>query len=137
MRSFDLAEPATLEEAVALLDPEDPGVRAMAGGTALMLMMKARLFQPTRVVSLHRLDGALRGVRPDGHGGLSIGALTTLTALERAPEVAAALPVVHGALRTLSNVRIRSVATIGGHLAHGDAHMTCPHLLTLGPRVRR
>jgi carbon-monoxide dehydrogenase medium subunit len=41
------------------------------------------------------------------------------------------------ALRTLSNVRIRNVATLGGHLAHGDPHMDLPPiLLTLGARVR-
>ena len=66
MKSFDLVEPATLEEAVALLDPDDAGVRVLAGGTALMLMMKARLFQPARLISLRRLDGAMRGVREDG-----------------------------------------------------------------------
>ena len=34
MKSFDLVEPATLEEAVGLLDPDDPGVRAVAGATS-------------------------------------------------------------------------------------------------------
>ncbi len=137
MKSFDLVEPATLEEAVALLDPEDAGVRSIAGGTALMLMMKARLFQPARLVSLRRLNGALRGVREDGRGGLRIGAMTTLVELERSPQVAATFPVLTGALRTLSNVRIRNVATLGGHLAHGDPHMDLPPiLLALGARVR-
>jgi carbon-monoxide dehydrogenase medium subunit len=137
MKPFELMEPATTEEAVGLLDPEDDRVRAIAGGTALMLMMKARLFQPVRLVSLRRLNGALRGVREDGHGGLTIGAMTTLTELERSAEVASAVPVVHRALRTLSNVRIRNVATLGGHLAHGDPHMDLPPIfLTLGARVR-
>jgi carbon-monoxide dehydrogenase medium subunit len=137
MKPFELMEPATLDEAVALLDPEDARVRAIAGGTALMLMMKARLFQPVRLVSLRRLNGALRGVREDGGGGLTIGAMTTLTELERSSPLAASLPVVHRALRTLSNVRIRNVATLGGHLAHGDPHMDLPPiLLTLGARVR-
>ena len=63
MKHFELVEPATLDEAVAFLDPDDARVRAIAGGTALMLMMKARLFQPVRLVSLRRLNGALRGVR--------------------------------------------------------------------------
>ncbi len=136
MKHFELVEPATLDEAVAFLDPEDARVRAIAGGTALMLMMKARLFQPVRLVSLRRLNGALRGVRPEG-SGLTIGAMTTLTELERSPEIASAVPVVHRALRTLSNVRIRNVATLGGHLAHGDPHMDLPPiLLTLGARVR-
>ncbi len=39
MKNFELVEPATIDEAVSLLDPEDAGVRAIAGGTALMLMM--------------------------------------------------------------------------------------------------
>ena len=137
MKPFELVEPATLDEAIALLDPDDPQVRTIAGGTALMLMMKARLFQPARLVGLRRLNGALRGVREDGHGGLQIGALTTLGELERSPQVAAAFPVVNRALRTLSNVRVRNVATLGGHLAHGDPHMDLPPILvTLGARVR-
>ena len=41
MTPFELAEPRSLREAIALLDPDDPSVRPIAGGTALMLMMKA------------------------------------------------------------------------------------------------
>lgn len=136
MRRFELLEPATLDEAAALLDPDDPGVRPIGGNTALMLMMKARLFQPTRLVSLRRLNGQLRRVSADD-GGLHIGSLVTLAEMERSPQVAAAAPVIAQTLPTLSNVRIRNVATIGGHLAHGDPHMDLPPvLLTLGARVR-
>jgi aerobic carbon-monoxide dehydrogenase medium subunit len=136
MRHFELLEPATFDEAIALLEAGDPGVRAVAGATALVPMMKARLFQPTRLVSLRRLDGPLRGVHDDA-GGLRIGALTTLTQLERSTRVREAAPVISRALRTLSNVRIRNVATLGGHLAHGDPHMDLPPILmTLGARVR-
>jgi carbon-monoxide dehydrogenase medium subunit len=137
LKHFELLEPATLDEAIALLDPEDAGVRAIAGGTALLLMMKTRLFQPTRLISLRRLNGALRTVRSDEAGALHIGAMSTLTELEHSPLVAQAAPVMSHALRTLSNVRIRNVATIGGHLAHGDPHMDLPPiLLTLGARIR-
>jgi aerobic carbon-monoxide dehydrogenase medium subunit len=137
MRGFELVEPATLEEAVGLLDPDDPGVRAVAGATALMLMMKARLFQPARLISLRRLDGAVQGVRDDGRGGVRIGAMTTLSELEHSTRIRAVAPAMSRALRMLSNVRIRSVATLGGHLAHGDPHMDLPPILmTLGARVR-
>jgi carbon-monoxide dehydrogenase medium subunit len=101
-----------------------------------MLMMKARLFQPARLVSLRRLNGALRSIQSDGPGGLRIGAMTTLSELERSPLVAP-VPMMKHALRTLSNVRIRNVATVGGHLAHGDPHMDLPPILmALGGRVR-
>jgi aerobic carbon-monoxide dehydrogenase medium subunit len=134
---FELLEPASLDEALAALDASDPQVRAIAGGTALVLMMKSRVFKPQRLVSLRRLDGDLRRVRIDDDGALHIGALASLSQLERSPLVAQAAPVVAGALRTLSNVRIRNVATLGGHLAHGDPHMDLPPiLLTLGARVR-
>jgi carbon-monoxide dehydrogenase medium subunit len=135
VKAFELVEPATVEDAIPLLEAGAPGVRAVAGATALVPMMKARLFQPTRLVSLRRI-GALRGIRADA-AGLRIGALTTLTELEHSPQVRAAIPVVGRALRTLSNVRIRNVATLGGHLAHGDPHMDLPPILmTLGARVR-
>jgi carbon-monoxide dehydrogenase medium subunit len=63
--------------------------------------------------------------------------MTTLSELERSPVIATAAPVMRRALRTLSNVRIRNVATLGGHLAHGDPHMDLPPILmTLGARVR-
>jgi carbon-monoxide dehydrogenase medium subunit len=78
MKSFELAEPTTVDEAISLLHPQDPSVRAIAGGTALMLMMKTSLFQPTRLVSLRRLNGDLRGIRATGNGGLRIGAMMNL-----------------------------------------------------------
>jgi carbon-monoxide dehydrogenase medium subunit len=135
MRSFELAEPATIQAAIALLDPQDPGTRVIAGGTALMLMMKTRLFQPTRLVSLRRLRDGLAEIRTDGQA-LRIGALTSLARLESSPAIASATPAMHQALRTLSNARIRNVATIGGHLAHGDPHMDLPPiLLTLGAHI--
>ena len=136
MRRFELIEPATLEEAIGLLDPDDPGVRALAGATALIPMMKSGVFQPTRLVSLRRLDGDLRGVHEE-NDGLRIGAMTTLSELERSPRLRASVPVITRALRTLSNVRIRNVATLGGHLGHGDPHMDLPPILmTLNARVR-
>ena len=136
MRPFEILEPSNLKEAVSLLDAEDDGVRAIAGGTALMLMMKTRLFQPTRLISLRRLDGGLRGVYSEQDGGLRIGAMTTLTEMERSPLLAGSVPIMGQALRDLANVRIRNVATLGGSLAHGDPHMDLPPVLVaLGTKV--
>ena len=56
MISFELAEPKTLNEAIALLDAEDPEVRPISGGTALMLMMKSGVFRPNRLVSLQKVE---------------------------------------------------------------------------------
>ena len=128
MTPFELAEPQTVEEALALLDPDDDQVRPLGGGTALMLMMKAGVFRPKRLVSLRKL-AQLSGIAATGEGGLAIGALTPLSDVERSAEVASRAPVIVRAMRRLSNVRVRNVATIGGNLAHGDPHMDLPPVL--------
>ena len=130
MAPFEFARPGTLAEALALLDEE--GARPFGGGTALMLMMKAGVLRPQRLVSLanHGLD------KVEAADGLRIGAMTTLRALETSSLVKKQFPVIARALRTLSNVRVRNVATVGGALAHADPHMDLPPLLAaLGARV--
>ncbi|HXJ50033.1 MAG TPA: xanthine dehydrogenase family protein subunit M [Burkholderiales bacterium] len=139
MSPFELAEPSTLAQAVSLLDVEN--ARPLSGGTALMLMMKAGVLRPARLVSLRKL--ALDEIRVDGD--LRIGAMATLRALERSAEARAGWPAITRTLRTLSNVRVRNVATVGGALAHADPHMDLPPLLAAldsrvaiaGPRGER
>lgn len=135
MTPFELAEPTTVEEALRLLDPDDGAVRPVGGGTALMLMMKAGVFQPRRLVSLRRIKTLSRiAVTPEG--GLAIGALTPLAEVERSADVARAAGVIVRTMRRLSNVRVRNVATIGGCLAHGDPHMDLPPvLMALGAAI--
>jgi carbon-monoxide dehydrogenase medium subunit len=135
MIPFDLAEPKSLAEAIKLLDPDDAAVRPMAGGTALMLMMKAGVFRPARLVSLSRIEKKYFGIAADKNG-LRIGAMTTLSALEHSAEVGKFAPVVTRTLRTLSNIRVRNVATVGGALAHADPHMDLPPvLIALGASI--
>jgi carbon-monoxide dehydrogenase medium subunit len=126
MSPFELAQPASIAEALSLLRSE--GARPLSGGTALMLMMKAGVFRPARLVSLRRLGLERIEAAPDG--GLRIGAMTTLRALERSAAALKAFPVIPRTLRTLANVRVRNVATVGGALAHADPHMDLPPLLS-------
>jgi carbon-monoxide dehydrogenase medium subunit len=135
MIPFELAEPATLKEAIALLDPDDPTVRPIAGGTALMLMMKAGVFRPEKLVSLRNVKD-LTSIDATADGGLRIGAMTPLAVVERSAAVRAHAPVITHTMRTLSNIRVRNVATIGGSLAHADPHMDMPPvLIALGAQV--
>jgi aerobic carbon-monoxide dehydrogenase medium subunit len=135
MTPFELAEPASLSEVLSLLDPDDASVRLIAGGTALMLMMKAGVFRPTRLVSLRGVK-ELISINAKPGGDLTIGAMTPLAALEYSPDVRGHAPVVTRTLKTLSNIRVRNVATVGGSLAHGDPHMDLPPvLIALGARV--
>ena len=144
MIPFDLAEPTSLAAAVKLLDPDDATVRPIAGGTALMLMMKAGVFRPEKLVSLRKIEGKYSNISA-GADGLRIGAMTTLSALEHSADVRKHAPVITRTLLTLSNVRVRNVATVGGALAHGDPHMDLPPVLmalgatltVIGPKGER
>src|SRR6202140_2695523 len=129
MTPFELIEPTSLKEAIAHIDPDDPEVRPIAGGTALMLMMKAGVFRPRRLVSLRKLGDGFTRIAAAPSGELTIGALAPLSALEHSPQVARHAPVIVRAMKRLSNVRVRNVATVGGALAHGDPHMDLPPVL--------
>jgi carbon-monoxide dehydrogenase medium subunit len=136
MTPFAFEEPKTFARAVAALDADDGGVRPVAGGTALMLMMKAGVFAPTRLVSLEKIEKRYSAIKIDSHGALCVGAMTPLSALEYSAKIAARFPVVKETLRTLSNIRVRNVARVGGALAHGDPHMDLPPLFAaLGAKV--
>jgi carbon-monoxide dehydrogenase medium subunit len=134
MTPFELLEPRSLREAAALLDGGD-AVRPISGGTAVMLMMKLGVLRPARLVSLRAVEQRYATITANA-GEVRIGAMATLSALERSPAIGKELPVVARTLKTLSNVRVRNVATIGGHLAHADPHMDLPPvLIALGARV--
>jgi len=143
MTPFELAEPTTLKEAIGLLDPDDAAVRPVAGGTALMLMMKAGVFRPRRLVSLCNV-AQLTSIDAV-NGELKIGAMTPLAVAERSATVRNHAPVITKALRTLSNIRVRNVATIGGSLAHADPAADWPaaaialgvELVAEGPKGKR
>jgi aerobic carbon-monoxide dehydrogenase medium subunit len=136
MNAFELEMPTSLRSAVDLLDPHDPSVRVLAGGTALMLMMKAGVFRPSRLISLRGIEQELSAFSRKPDGSFRIGAMATLSALEHAPELTKFAPVLRQTLHTLSNVRVRNVATLGGHLAHADPHMDLPPvLIALGADV--
>lgn len=127
MLGFELSEPATLDEAFDLLADGDPGVRPMGGGTALMLMMKAQIYKPERLVSLRNVGGCFDGLRIDAdRSHIRIGGMTTFAEIERSPMVLQHLPAVVHTMKTLANIRVRHVASVGGNLAHADPHLDLP-----------
>lgn len=136
MIPFEYLVPRTLDEAINHLDPDDADIRPVGGGTAVMLMMKAGVLRPTRLVSLQMVEESFRKLEVNAAGELHIGGGTCLSTLEYSPMIQQGWPVLARALRGLSNIRVRNVATLGGNLAHGDPHMDMPPVLAaLGASV--
>jgi aerobic carbon-monoxide dehydrogenase medium subunit len=133
MNAFDYRTPRSLDEALAVLGEYGEDARVIAGGTALVTMMRQRLVQPRCLVSLRDVQGL---GRIEANGGLRLGALVTHREAEISPLVRERLPVLAETFRRVATVRIRHMATIGGALAHADPNQDPPvTLLALGATV--
>ena len=119
LRPFELHRPATLGEAAALL-ADRPDAALYAGGTELLLLMKARLVHLADLIDLKRIPDL--GALVDGGGDLVIGATVTHRAVERSDVVRTRWPLVAGVAAHVANVRVRNVGTVGGNLAFADPH---------------
>jgi carbon-monoxide dehydrogenase medium subunit len=127
--------PTTLDEAFAVLRDADEGTKVVAGGTALMLMMRAGLIFPETLVSLEEIQG-LNYLSVDDRQ-VRLGGLTTLRAMERSADLASVLPTLTQALPLVANHRVRNRATIGGNLCEADYASDPPSILvTLCCQVR-
>jgi aerobic carbon-monoxide dehydrogenase medium subunit len=133
MNAFEYRAPRSLDEALAVLGEYGEDARVVAGGTALVTMMRQRLVQPRCLVSLRDVPGL---GRIEANGGLRLGALVTHREAEISPVVRERLPVLAETFRRVATVRIRHMATIGGALAHADPNQDPPvTLLALGATV--
>ena len=127
MRRFELLEPRSLAEACVLLASESES-RAVAGGTALLTIIKQGLLLPKSLVNLKKItDGA--AIAFDPVHGLRIGALATISEIETCETVRRHYPALAEACHVVANIRIRNMATIGGNLAHGDYQSDPPTVL--------
>jgi len=113
--SFQLLRPRTLDEAIGLMAKYDGDLKVVAGGTDLLPSMKQKLFTPAYVLDLRGV-GELRGIRDAPDGGLEIGALTTLSAVEHSPVIRRNYPVLFEAVKTVASPVIRNMATLGGNI---------------------
>lgn len=134
MRRFELVDPTSIEAASAALE-QGPDRRAIAGGTALLVLIKQGIYLPTALVNLRAVAG-MADITFDDQRGLRIGALATIGEIERDSLVRERYPVLTEACHRVANVRIRNLATIGGNLAHADPQSDPPSaLLALDARV--
>jgi aerobic carbon-monoxide dehydrogenase medium subunit len=129
MKSFEIHQPSSLNEACGYLKKENNQIKPMSGGTGLMLMMKSGIFEPEGLVSLEKVTD-LNGIDLKENGDLEIKSMTSLSELEHSPIIQNHFSVISQTMKHLANVRVRNVARVGGALAHGDPHMDLPPLLT-------
>lgn len=134
IRSFELLQPRSLEEALELLAKHGDDARAIGGGTTLVILMKQRALHYPYLVDLQSIPGLNRITEePDG---VRIGALATHRNVELSPLIRGAFPMVAEAFGRIGNVRVRQTASVGGNLAHADYRLDPPPpLMVLGAEI--
>jgi carbon-monoxide dehydrogenase medium subunit len=135
IRSFDLLQPRSLQEAVELLQKYGDESRPIAGGTTLVILMKQRALHYQYLVDLQSIPG-LSQITSEADG-VRIGALVTHRMVETSPVIRQAFPALAEAFGHIGNVRVRQTASVGGNLAHADYRLDPPPaLLVLNAEIK-
>jgi xanthine dehydrogenase YagS FAD-binding subunit len=113
--NFELYQPTQLGDALALLDKHGKDAWKLAGGNDSLTWFKERAKRPKVVVDLEYVK-ELKGIRETADG-VEIGALTTLTEIERSPIIRSKYRVLADAARKVASPQIRNTGTIGGNVA--------------------
>ena len=116
--AFDYFAPATVKEAIGLLEKHGDDAKVLAGGHSLLPIMKFRLAQPKVVVDIGRIPG-LDGITL-GKGTITIGALATHDVVEHNPVLLEHCPLLPETASVIGDMQVRNRGTIGGSLAHAD-----------------
>ena len=121
---FAYHRPASLDEALALLERYGPDGRVLAGGQSLVPALNMRLATPSALIDINRLPG-LDGISLEPEG-LVIGALTRHDAVEHSSLVARHTPLIAQAMPHVGHRAIRTRGTIGGSIALADPAAELP-----------
>jgi len=120
---FDYARPASLPEAVALLQEHD-GAKILAGGQSLLPVMAFRLAAPPLLVDIGGLD-ELTGIAI-GPTGIRLGARVRWRDIEEHAGLADSHPLLVAMVAEIAHYQIRTRGTVGGSLAHADPAAEMP-----------
>jgi xanthine dehydrogenase YagS FAD-binding subunit len=115
MPAFELFQPASIEDAQAVLDRYGAGAWVLAGGLDSFDWLKDRIKRPEALVDLAGIP-ELKGIRP-WEGGLEIGAMTTLTEVVHHPVVRERYAILLDAAEAAASPQIRNQGTIGGNVS--------------------
>src|SRR5437879_9164332 len=113
--AFELYQPASIDDAIKLLDTHGADALVLAGGLDSMDWLKDRLRRPKVVVDLGQIK-ELRGVK-EANGGLEIGAMTPLTEVVKHPLVKDKFSLLMQAAELVASPQIRNQGTLGGNVS--------------------
>ena len=134
MRPFTVVAAQDAQHAVALLAEHAGAAKLLAGGTDLLVELKAGVHSPQVVIDLTRAHD-MKGIAVTD-AGLVIGALATHSDIMRSHAVREHCPALADAAHTVGAVQTRNLGTLGGNLVSGVPSMDGgPTLVALDARA--
>lgn len=115
---FDIHKPATVREALGLLETFGDDAKLLAGGHSLLPMMKLRLAAPEHLIDLSGIP-ALREIRQDGDA-LVVGAMARHWEVHTSDLVRRMQPLLATVAGEIADPQVRNRGTIAGSLVHAD-----------------
>ena len=123
--------PESLEGAVALLAGAKGETRVLAGGTDLLVQMRADIVEPDLIVDIKKIPET-RAIAEE-KGGWRIGAAVTGAELKEHPRLKKVWPGVIEAANLIGSTQVQGRATMGGNLCNGSpAADSVPALIAAG-----
>jgi carbon-monoxide dehydrogenase medium subunit len=119
MPNIKLLQPRSLDEAVSFLARDGDQTKIIAGGTALVIMLRNHLISPAALLSLGHLQ-ALNYIRHEPGTGLRIGGLVKIREAEKSSVIGNRQPALAATFARVGNVRVRNAATVAGNLSEAD-----------------
>ena len=113
MTGFSYLKAKSVKEAISGLSSGN--ARVHAGGTDLLGCLRDQVFTTDTVVSISGLK-ELKGIREAPEGGLSIGALTTITEVSESRIIRDRYPALAQAASEVASPQLRNQGTLGGNL---------------------
>src|SRR5258706_12515574 len=124
MPVFELFQPTTIDDTVALLEQYEKDAWVLAGGMDTFDWLKDRNKRRNVVVDLSGVQG-LSGVKACADGGMEIGATTTLTEVVKNPLVKEKYPLLMQAAELVASPQIRNQGTVGGNVSQDTRCWYC------------
>jgi len=123
--------PDTLDGAVALLAGASGEARVLAGGTDLLVQMRADVVEPDLIVDIKRIPETRAVIREKG--GWRVGAAVTGAELKENADLRREWPGVIEAANLIGSTQVQGRATMGGNLCNGSpAADSVPALIAAG-----
>jgi carbon-monoxide dehydrogenase medium subunit len=132
MTDIQYTAPATLEDAVSAYAGAAGAARILAGGTDLLVQMRAGTVRPGLIVDIKKI-AEVSSVEETAAGGFIVGAAVSGAALGKHPRFGTVWPGVLEALNLIGSTQVQGRASLGGNLCNGSpAGDSVPALIAAG-----